>query len=351
MKAGKLIYIFILSCSVFLFIEVKSQSELSSNKNRFRIVFYNVENLFDIYDDSLKMDEEFTPGGIKGWNNKKFYKKLNNISKIIMSIGEWDPPAVVGLCEVENRFVLNKLIYETPLKNIGYKIVHEESPDKRGIDVAFLYRPDKFEPLWHEAIGVYFPFDTSSKTRDILYVKGVIANTDTIHFFVNHWPSRYGGYLVTKPKREFVAGVLRTKVDSIFQTDIEAKILIMGDFNDDPDDESVLNVLNAKSDTAGLQNTDLFNLMFIYEKKWKSGTLKYLGKWNVFDQLIISEALFSGVSGLKISDEGAKIFNPDFLFEEDMKYLGIKPFRTYSGPKYQGGFSDHLPIYLDLIFN
>ena len=216
--------------------------------------------------------------------------------------------------------------------------------------LAFLYQPDKFEPLWHEAIGVYFPFDTSSKTRDILYVKGVIANTDTIHFFVNHWPSRYGGYLATKPKREFVAGVLRTKVDSIFQTDIQAKILIMGDFNDDPDDESVLKVLNAKSDTAGLQNTDLFNLMFIYEKKWKSGTLKYQGNWNVFDQLIISEALFSGVSGLKISDEGAKIFNPDFLFEEDKKHLGVKPFRTYSGPKYQDGFSDHLPVYLDLIF-
>ena len=317
--------IILLICfSIFPF-QAGAQINSSDNKNRFRIVFYNVENLFDIYNDSLTRDEEFTPEGLKNWNNYRFYKKLNNIYKVLIGVGEWEPPSIVALCEIENRFVLNKLLYKTPLQNFDYKIIHKESPDWRGIDVALLYRQDKFEPLSYETINIRFPFDTSKRTRDILYVKGLIAESDTIHFFVNHWPSRYGGYLASKPKREFVASVLKKKVDSVFKTNNLANILIIGDLNDDPSDESVAVFLNAKSDTLELQNPDLFNLMSVYEKEWKTGTLKYKENWNVFDQIIISDALLFGSDNLIISPERAQVYNPGFLFEEDHKYLGKKP--------------------------
>ena len=213
--------------------------QLENTENRDRIVFYNVENLFDVYNDSLTNDDEFTPEGERNWNNYKFYKKLNNLSKVIISIGEWNPPSVIGFCEIENRFVLNKLIYETPLKSIDYKIIHAESPDRRGIDVAFLYRESRFVPLFYSPIPINFPDDTLSKTRDILYVKGVLAEADTVHFFVNHWPSRYGGYEDSKPRRIFVASVLRSKVDSILSVNRDPNIIIMGDFNDEPWDESI----------------------------------------------------------------------------------------------------------------
>ncbi len=316
-----------------------------------RIVFYNVENLFDIYDDSLKNDEEFTPAGIKNWNYKKFQQKLNNIYKTIIAIGEWEPPAIVCLCEIENRYVLNKLVYETPLKKFNYKIIHEESPDLRGIDVALLYRPKKFKPLFHKAIPVIFPFDTAKKTRDILYVKGVVFNEDTLHLFVNHWPSRYGGLLATKSLRNFTASVLKNTVDSIFENNSSANILIMGDFNDEPTDQSLTISLNAVTDTINIKSAGLINLMALKQKTLNEGTLKYKNNWNFFDQFIVSYSLFNGNNKLHIDSQGAQIFNADFLKEEDSKYLGIKPFRTYSGPKYLGGFSDHFPVYIDLFAN
>jgi len=313
-----------------------------------RIAFYNVENLFDIYNDSLKRDDEFTPDGDRNWNNNRFYKKLNNIYKVIIGIGEWNPPVIVGLCEVENRFVLNKLVYQTPLKTFDYKIIHEESPDRRGIDVALIYRSSGFTPIEHKTIGIRFPFDTASRTRDILYVKGVLSGKDTVHIFVNHWPSRYGGYLVTKPKREFVATVLRKQLDSLFVSDINSNIIIMGDFNDEPWDESLQDVLDARLDTTGLQTNDLYNLMGIFQKDWDGGTSKYLDDWNTIDQFIVSANLVKGRQELQVSPKGAQIYNPEFLLEDDFKHLGKKPYRTYVGFKYNQGYSDHLPIYIDL---
>jgi len=314
-----------------------------------RIIFYNVENLFDTENDSIKNDEEFTPDGPKNWNNYRFYDKLNNIYRVILSIGEWEPPALVGLCEIENRFVLNQLVYQTPLKRFDYKVIHFESPDRRGIDVALLYRYDKFEPLTSERIQIDFPFNSESKTRDILYVKGVLFETDTIHLFVNHWPSRWGGYLETKPKREFVASQLKNKIDSLFSFDVNPNIVIMGDFNDEPWDESIRNVLDAKLDTIGIGNKELFNLMARYEKDWLIGTGKYKEDWSVIDQFIISSNLLTENNTILVSKEGVRIHNLEFLLEEDKTHGGEKPYRTYVGYKYNGGYSDHLPIYLDLI--
>jgi len=316
---------------------------------RDRIMFYNVENLFDVFNDSLTNDDEFTPEGERHWNNYKFYKKLNNLSKVIISIGEWNPPSVIGLCEIENRFVLNKLIYETPLKSFDYKIIHADSPDRRGIDVAFLYRQSRFEPLFYYPVPIHFPDNPESKTRDILYVKGILNKTDTVHFYVNHWPSRYGGYEDSKRRRMFVASVLRSKVDSIISVNHNPNIIIMGDFNDEPWDESISVVLGAKSDTFGLKKNELVDLMGLIKKNNLIGTNKFQSEWSVIDQFICTGNLISGKSALKVAGEGASIYDASFLLEKDETNLGFRLNRTYIGPVYHGGFSDHLPIYLDLI--
>jgi hypothetical protein len=324
--------------------------ELSHNyTNSARIVFYNVENLFDVYDDSLTTDEEFTPEGPRHWNNKKFYNKINNIYKVIMAIGKSGPPALVGLSEIENRFVLEKLVNATPLKNFGYRIIHYESPDRRGIDVALLYREELFEPVYSKAIPIRFPFDTASRTRDILYVKGLLLDTDTAHIFINHWPSRYGGYMPTIPKRNHAAKTLLQVTDSILKVNKNAAILIAGDFNDGPDDESISEILNAKDPSEFILLTDLYNLMLSKQDDWPYGTLKYQQGWDKFDQIIVSGTLLADDTPLQVLDRKATIFHAPFLLENDKTYLGQKPNRTYIGFKYHGGFSDHLPVYVDII--
>ena len=354
-RLGNILFKVVIVCLILLNSGCSSgqvnTGQQENTSDALRIAFYNVENLFDIYNDSLKNDDEFTPEGERNWDNKKFYKKINNIYRVIISIGEWNQPVIVGLCEVENRFVLNKLVYQTPLKTFDYKIIHKESPDRRGIDVAMIYRSSEFTPVGYETIDIRFPFDTASRTRDILYVKGVLSGEDTIHIFVNHWPSRYGGYLATRPKRAFVASVLRKHVDSLFNTEHNPHIIIMGDFNDEPWDESVSDVLLAKLDTSGLKDHDLFNLMSVYKKDRSGGTNKYLEDWSIIDQFIVSANLINGNGkrNLQVSPEGARIYNPEFLLEDDFKHLGKKPFRTYVGFSYNRGYSDHLPVYIDLI--
>jgi hypothetical protein len=351
-KQSNCLWLSIVLSQFFLYPAVIGQindtsSDLLSQKDR--IVFYNVENLFDVFNDSLTNDDEFTPDGERHWNNYKFYKKLNNLSKVIISIGEWNPPSVIGFCEIENRFVLNKLIYETPLKSFDYKIIHADSPDRRGIDVAFLYRQSRFEPLYYYPIPIHFPDNPGSKTRDILYVKGILNTADTVHFFVNHWPSRYGGYEDSKPRRMFVAAILRSKVDSILSVNHHPNIIIMGDFNDEPWDESIRDVLKTKTDTTSLNADEMIALMGLFKKNMSIGTNKFQSEWSVIDQFIVSGNLLSGGSSLRVSKQGAKIYDESFLLEKDETHLGMKLNRTFIGPVYHGGFSDHLPVYLDLI--
>jgi hypothetical protein len=234
--------------------------------NAIRLVFYNTENLFDPADDSLTNDDEYTPTGLRGWTYNRFQRKLLNLSKVFISIGGWEAPEIIGMCEIENRFVLYKLISDTPLSKIGYKIIHKDSPDPRGIDVAMIYRPDKFVPVTYKAIPVRFPNDPGGRTRDILYVKGKVLGKETLHVFINHWPSRYGGYSATKPKRAVVASILRHYTDSIMQSDQFARIVIMGDFNDEPNDESITKILMARSDSTHLSKNDLYNMMSGYPR-------------------------------------------------------------------------------------
>lgn len=311
-----------------------------------RVMFYNVENLFHPTNDSLKNDDEFTEEGTRYWSFRRYFEKVNKIGKTSIAVGGWEPPAVIGLCEIENIQCLKDVVYSSPLKKFGYEIVHQESGDKRGIDVALLYRPDYFELLSYEAIVLNFGPE-SRPTRDILYVKG-IAGSDTLHMFVNHWPSRYGGQLVSAPKREFAATVLRSKYDSILALNPNAAILAMGDFNDHPDDPSMKDIMRAKKDTNSMKTGDLLNLIWQYE--FKKGTHKYDHEWGILDQFVVTPGLINGISGLLTPMEKAQIFDAEYLLEEEKDGIGKITNRTYIGFKYHGGYSDHLPIYVDVMF-
>jgi endonuclease/exonuclease/phosphatase family metal-dependent hydrolase len=316
-----------------------------------RVMFYNVENLFDIINDSLTADDEYTPEGMRGWTYAKFQRKINNLSKVIMRAGGWEAPEIIGLCEVENRFVLSYLVALSPLKSIGYRVIHKDSPDPRGIDVAMIYRPEKFNPLETSFIKIEYPFDPASGTRDILYVKGLVLQKDTVHFFVNHFPSRFGGYTNTIRKRNYVAGVLRSKVDSLLNIQPGCKIIIMGDFNDEPTDESISKILNAKLDSTNLEKGDLYNMMAGAGCDWKHGTIKDKEMWICIDQFIVTSSLFRNRQGVHTTPHFVQILDAPFLLQDDEAYFGQKPNRTSFGARYNGGFSDHLPIIMDLILN
>jgi len=310
-----------------------------------RAMFYNVENFFDTADDPTINDNAFLPEGSMRWTQKRYFEKRNNIYRVITHVGGWDPPAIVALCEVENRGVLEDLIRNTPLAKYPYNIVHQDSPDLRGIDCALLYRSDYLTSVAQQFIRVRFP-DNRRRTRDIVYAALRTNQGDTLHVFVNHWPSRSGGQRQSEPGRMLAATLLREKVDSIFSRNPMAKIVVTGDMNDNPTDKSLTAGLQALNDTALAKPSALFNLSF-YKMKEPVGTIKYQGKWSVFDQMIVSGGLLRGET--RTDAERHRIFKAPYLFEPDTRYQGVKPFRTYSGPRYLGGYSDHLPVYLDII--
>ncbi|GAB1415566.1 endonuclease [Paludibacter sp.] len=312
---------------------------------------YNVENYFDCVDDSLTRDEEFLPGGMRGWNYSRYVRKQHNIAKVIVSADSWESPEIVGLCEVESHKCLYDLVLG-PLHNLHYRFSHFESPDLRGVDVALLYKPESFKLISEEPVKIVFPSNSNSKTRDILYVTGnVKSSNDTLHIFVCHFPSRLGGELDSEEKRLHVAKVLRDKVDYIFDSYIDPKIIIMGDFNDYPDNKSMFQVLNAVSpDTENIVQDQLYNLMFPLHQK-RMGTHKHYGDWGALDQIIVSGNLLNDNKKLFTRVSDVTIHKPDFLLEDDEKFLGKKPFRTYVGFKYHGGYSDHLPVYVDFYIN
>lgn len=326
-------------------------SELTQKieKDRYaRIMFYNCENLFDPYNDTLKNDTEFQPEGAYHWSKSKYYKKLNYISKVITAIGGWSPPELVGLCEVENSKVLRDLTMNSPLYHFEYKTIHQESPDKRGIDVALLYQPKHYTPIKNRFICIDFPDEPWRKTRDILYSKGTLQDGDTINIFVNHWPSRWGGQLESEELRLYVASVLKSITDSIMLVSEESNIIIIGDFNDEPTDKSISKVLSANNSIENIGEHELYNLASVTDFYSNIGTHKYRGKWSKLDQIIVSGNLLKDKDELHTNAESFTIFNPNFLLERDNTYLGNKPYRTFIGYRYNGGYSDHLPIFIDL---
>lgn len=318
--------------------------------NALRIAFYNVENFFDLENDPNTNDDDFTPTGIKAWGSVRYREKQSNIYKTLIALGGWSPPAIVGFCEIENRFVLADLIAQTPLKQFDYQVIHKDSPDGRGIDVGLIYRPDMYQPLENQWLKVVFPFSPESKTRDVLYTKGLVFKDDTIHVFINHWPSKFGGAQASEPRRMFVAELIRKVTDSILTANPMAQIIITGDFNDEPGDKSLLEGLGAMADTNTSKPLQLVNLMYPQFNKGL-GTEKYQAHWGLLDHFVVSQPLLNGKGSLQAAGGKAHIFDAAFLVTEDEKYLGTMPFRTYAGPKYLGGYSDHFPVFMDLIPN
>jgi predicted extracellular nuclease len=307
-----------------------------------RIMFYNVENYFDPFDDTLTVDEEFTPGGERSWTYSRFMQKAVKIARVIIACGDPDPPVIVGLAEVENRFVLEKLVYETPLKPLRYGIVHKDSPDLRGIDVALIYKKDEVsvDTFFYVPVTLTPSF---RPTREILIARCVVFDSDTIWVAVNHWPSRYGGAASSQRYREQAASVLRQQLENIFQEDSNANMILMGDFNDEPGDVS-LKVLTSDN-TCQNPSLSLINLM---DNSDITGTMKYDGYWFTFDQIIVSSGLYENNKGLGIQKKKAAILRAAFLLEADNSHMGGKPFRTFAGPAYHSGFSDHLPVFLTI---
>ena len=313
---------------------------------RFRVAFYNVENLFDYFDDSTTLDDEFSPRGGNYWTKERYLDKQQKLAKTIIAMGGWEAPELIGFCEVENRFVLTTLTQFTPLKAIGYEIIHQDSRDARGIDVAAIYRPDKFELLDYHYYSLNFPFDNDSKTRDILHIIGKLPNQDTLHYFVNHWPSKFGGEFETKPKRMFAAEFVRQKADSIMISQPGANIIITGDFNDEPFEESMVNGLKIRSEIDKVQANDLYNLM--YPIRFLTGTHSFENQWSILDQFVVSGNLLDNKRSTFIRNKTAQIFDLPYLITKGATGA-TRPFRTYQGPSYIGGYSDHLPIIMDLV--
>lgn len=309
-----------------------------------RIMFYNVENLFDTSDDPLTADEEFTPWGTKHWNRTRYTDKILKIAEVIECVGNGTWPCLVGLAEVENRWVLEDLTTKTGLAEGNYGIVHQDSPDYRGIDVALLYRKDYFQLLKTDFLRLQFPEDTTIRTRDILYAAGVLGK-DTLHLFVCHFPSMVGGERQSEWKRERAAGTLRRKVDTLLAANPRAAIVIMGDLNGKANTRAQ-KVLQTKDPDGKRKAGELYNTGYYLLKK-EYGTYRYRGKWQTIDHLILSGALLDGLSPW-MADRRMTIFSASFLLEEDKTYFGYKPRPTYRGLRYIGGYSDHLPIFIDL---
>lgn len=311
-----------------------------------QIFAWNIENFFDTRDDPATADEAFTPGGEYRWTRRKFVAKRNLIAKTIIASGErfgGEMPALVGLFEVENDFVLKSLLEDTPLAKFRYRSVHRESPDPRGIDVALLYDPARVKVLAHGWITV-----REFATREILYAKVALGGgsrsrvlagdsaaappllppVDTLHIYVNHWPSKYGGVKASEHKRQAVCDVLLAHLDSVQRAEPAAAIVLMGDFNDTPDAEVIIELCRA---------THLHNIT-----PKEGGTIKYKGQWEMIDQMLASPDAAGKIAP-------AEVFRPGFLLEEDKTFLGRKPRRTNIGPRYNGGASDHLPIIADFV--
>lgn len=312
----------------------------------FRVMFYNVENLFDCRDDSLKADEEFLPTSLRAWHEGRLKQKIYHLAQVIAAVGEWDAPALIGMCEVENAYVMDRLVKYSPLKEYGYRYVITDSPDERGIDVALLWQRGSFKMLQSRSIRV--PMEEGRRpTRDILHATGLVLTGDSLDVFVCHFPSRSGGWKETEPARLSAAALLKQQADSICQARRHPNILVMGDFNDNPDNAAIAKVLEASAPGDSIHADALYNLMA--GKGKGQGSYKYKGEWSIFDQILVSGFLLQHEQGLHTSAADARICNFPFLLAEDPAYGGVKPFRTYHGLQHTGGYSDHLPVAVDFI--
>ena len=317
----------------------------------YKVVFYNFENLFDTIRNPEIYDEEFTPEGPKKWNTPKYTKKINNLSRVLFDIAAIDRnyPAVIGVSEIENRSVMEDVIAQPKLAPGNYRIVHYDSPEARGVDVAFMYRPDVFKLEGSFPVKTVVPQLPNFKTRDILTMWGRIDD-EPFFFMVAHWPSRLGGKDASEFKRIAVGEQMRRIADSVLKVNPATKIVAMGDFNDDPTDPSMLEGLNAKPKVKDLQPGDFFS-PFHAVLRAGMGTLAYGDAWNLFDNIVVSENLVNAKPGelRLVRAPGSKyygnVFKRNYMIQREGQFKGY-PLRTYVGNNFQGGYSDHFPVYI-----
>lgn len=312
------------------------------------IGFYNVENLYDTIDSPDTDDAEFLPGGPKQWGTARYRTKVEKMGRVIGELGRDVHPDgvhVIGLSEVENRRVLEDLVKAEAIAKRGYRIVHEDGPDRRGVDVALLYDPRYFTLIGHRSVPLEDPVDTAFRTRAQLVVSGVMDG-DTVHVIVAHWPSRRGGEKRSQPKRMLAAKLGRALIDSLQQRDPGARVIYMGDLNDDPVDKSVRGGLMAVGRPEQAVGRTLFNPMLpLYEKG--IGSLAWRDSWNLFDQIILSASL-AARSDDRYRYYGVRVYNEPFLRQQDGAFAGY-PFRTFVGDTWTNGWSDHFPVYVILV--
>jgi len=317
----------------------------------YKVMFYNLENFFDTINDPEILDDEFTPEGPKEWTSAKYRRKLANVERVLFDIAAADRiyPAVIGFSELENRSVLEDIVAAPKLAPADYRIVHYDSPDARGVDVAFLYRPDLFKLEGSAAVRTEVPTLPNFRTRDILTMWGTIDD-EPFYFMVIHWPSRLGGKEASAFKRIAAGEQMRRLADSVLQRNPATKIVAMGDFNDDPTDPSMTEGLGARGRMKELEAGDFFNPFYEMHKAGL-GTLAYGDAWNLFDNIVVTENLARGTAGglqLRRAD-GSKyygnIFRRPYMVQREGQYRGY-PLRTFVGNTFQGGFSDHFPVYI-----
>lgn len=308
-----------------------------------RIIFYNVENLFDTIDEPDKIDEEFLPSSKANWNTQKYKEKLQHIAQVIDSLTTTIQPMLIGLAEVENRQVLEDLVQQPNMRRINWGIIHHDSPDERGIDVAILYNKDIVE----EIIGTHLNVNINGDpTRDIAYLKCYINEGEPIWLFVNHWPSRRAATDSTGAKRTIAANTLLKKIENLYLGEPFANVIVMGDLNDNPTDSSVQVLTTYKFTQPEYQQ--LNNLMIPLMQQGKY-SVTYKEQKDVFDQIIVSQGLLNPRSAYRMQGSAAHIYAPAWLMYQHSKY-GPIPNRTYASGKYVGGYSDHLPVYMDIVF-
>lgn len=313
---------------------------------RYRIGFYNVENLFDTVDDPNTPDEEFLPGSKKNWTLERYQTKLDHLARVVEGMGY---PSLLGLAEVENETVLKDFCNKTSLKSQDYGIVHFDSPDFRGIDVALIYKKSVFKVTFSDKVRIQFPTGMISDipnytTRDLLVVEGKFQGKEKLHIIVAHLPSRSGGQQETEPRRIYVASQIDKVVKAIFNKDPDANVIVMGDMNDEPTNPSISQSLGAQPLVGGFSNSSIYNCFYKLQQDGK-GSYRFKGDWNMLDQIMVSTNLIQGTKQLKYSN--STIFQADWMMYKDEKY-GLSPSRTYGGDRYFGGYSDHLPVYIEL---
>jgi endonuclease/exonuclease/phosphatase family metal-dependent hydrolase len=312
----------------------------SADKNRIAVAFYNCENFFDTTDNPAKDDEEFTPGGKYHYNTHIYRQKLHNIARVIKRMNTEKGPAIIGLAEVENSIVLDALIRQPEIAKIRYRYVWYDGPDPRGINVALMYDPARFSVLKSEPLHVDISATGGkSETRDVLHVSGVLAG-DTVHIFVNHWPSRRGGEDESASKRAIAAKVNKAAADALFRKNRNSRIIIMGDLNDNPDDISITRVLGAIDNIRAATTASALYNPFAAIYKSGTGTEVYRKKWNLFDQIIVSGSL---VQGKKLRYQSAEVYKPAFIQDTYKGHQG-EPHRSFKGTYWINGYSDHFPV-------